>query len=87
MIFSIDLYSTRHNTFILKCFIQSTCTNLDGCQKEGGNFLNSFQKEGGFPRKGGWGVEGGSNPGGNYVEQSIIEKKLTIIRLHRFSIG
>ena len=50
MIFSIDLYSTKRNTFILKCFIQSTFTNLDGCQKKGGNFLNLLQKEGGTPK-------------------------------------
>ena len=34
------------NTFILKCFLQFACTNLDGFQKEGGNFLNFLQKEG-----------------------------------------
>ena len=58
MIFSIDLYST----FILKCFIQFTCTNLDGCQKEKGDFFNLLQTEGGSLRKG----EGGSKPGGNF---------------------
>ena len=74
MIFSIDLYSTKHNTFILNCFIQFTCTNLDGCQKEEGNFLNLLQKEGGTQKGGGGslrkkkGVGGwGSKPGGNYV--------------------
>ena len=56
MIFSIDLYSTKRNTFILAYFIQFTCTNLDGCQKEEGNFFNWLQKEGGtqkvgFPHK------------------------------------
>ena len=30
----------------LKCFSQFTYTNLDGFQKEGGNFLNLLQKEG-----------------------------------------
>ena len=40
---------------------------MDGSQKEGGNFLNLLQKEGGtqkggFPQK-----RGGSNPRGNYV--------------------
>ena len=64
----------NHNTFILKCFLQLACTNLDGSQKEGGNFLNLHQKEG-VPRKGvvssekGWGG-GGSNPGGNYEIQT-----------------
>ena len=72
----------KHNTFILKCFSQFTCTDLDGSQKEGGDFLNLLQKEGGdflnllqkegVPRKGGgWGgwfpqKSGGSNPRGNY---------------------
>ena len=31
----IVYYQTKHNTFILKCFIQFTCTNLDASQKEG----------------------------------------------------
>ena len=65
---------TKRNTFILKCFLQFTCTNLDGCQKEGGNFLNLLQEEGvakkGWGRGGGGGSlrkEGGApNPGGNY---------------------
>ena len=34
------------NTFILKCFIQFTSTNVDGSQKERGNFFNLLQKEG-----------------------------------------
>ena len=29
-----------------------TCTNLDGSRKEGGNFLNLFQKEGGTHKEG-----------------------------------
>ena len=37
----------KRNTFILKCFLQFTCTNLDGSQKEGGNFINLLQKGGG----------------------------------------
>ena len=46
----------KRNTFILKCFLQLTCSSLDGSQKEGDNFLNLFQKEegsqkGGFPQK------------------------------------
>ena len=52
MIFLIDLYSTKHNTFILKCFSQITCTNMDGSRKEGGNFLNLLQKDG-YPERGG----------------------------------
>ena len=66
----------KRNTFILKCFIQFTSTNLDGFQKEGGNFLNLLQKEGvprkvGFPRK-----SGGSNPGGNYgIRESMVGEK------------
>ena len=53
----------KHNTFILKCFLQLACTNLDCSQKEGGHFLKRS-----VPRKGG-GVpseKGGSNTGGNY---------------------
>ena len=61
MIFSVDLHSTNRNIFILKSFKQFTCTNLDGCQEEGGNFFNLLQKEGvprngkGFPQKRGGG--------------------------------
>ena len=69
----------KHNTFILKCFSQFTCTDLDGSQKEGGDFLNLLQKEGGdflnllqkegVPRRGKRFPQkrGDSNPGGNYV--------------------
>ena len=57
VIFSIDLYKTKRNTFTLKCFTQSTGTNLDDCQKEGVTFLICFRKSGGgggvVPRKGG----------------------------------
>ena len=60
MIFSIDLvYSVKRNTFILKCFLQFTCTSLDGSQKEESNFLNLLQKERGVPRKGGFLRKGG----------------------------
>ena len=50
----------KRDTFILKCFLQFTCTNLDGSQKDGGNILNLLQKEGGpsEKKKGG----GGSTP-------------------------
>ena len=62
----------KRNTFILNCFIQFTCTNLDGSRKEGGNFLNLFQKGGGTHKEGrGWvpsEKEGGSNSGGNYAQ-------------------
>ena len=46
----IDLYSTKRNTFILKCFIQFTCTNFDGCQKEGVIIFICFRKRE-FPQK------------------------------------
>ena len=65
MIFSIDLYYkiyivyTKCNSFILKCFIQFACTNLDGSKEEVGNFLNLLKKEG-VPSE-----KGGSNPGGD----------------------
>ena len=42
----------KHNTFILKCFLQFTCTNVDGSQKEGVTFQICFRKTG-IPRKGG----------------------------------
>ena len=57
------------NTFILKYFLQFTCTNMDGSQKEGGNFLNLLLKEGSSLRKSGGGG-GGANPGGNYDSHS-----------------
>ena len=44
----------KRNTFILKCFLQFTCTNLDGCQKEWDNFLNLLQKEGCNQKRGGF---------------------------------
>ena len=34
-----------------KCFIQFACINLDGSQKEGGNFFNLLQKEGGSQKR------------------------------------
>ena len=79
MICSIDLYSMKRKTFILKYFIQFTSTNLDGRQKEGGNFFNLLQEEGGYPergRGGGWGFhlpseKGGSKPGGNIAHMYI----------------
>ena len=55
----------KHNTFILKCFLQFTCANLDGSQKEGSNFLNLLEKEGVLIK--GWGWGGGFNPGENYT--------------------
>ena len=75
MIFSIDSYGMKCNTFILKRFLQFTCTNSDGSQKERGIFLNLLQKErvtqkGGKGWRGGGGVTsikvGGSSPGGSY---------------------
>ena len=42
---------TKCNSFILKRFIQFACTNLGGCQKEWGNFLNSSEREG-YPERG-----------------------------------
>ena len=48
----LSIYSTTHNTFVLKCFLQFAYSNLDGSQKVGGNFLNLLQ-EGGYPERGG----------------------------------
>ena len=45
---------TKCNSFILKRFIQFACTNLGGCQKEWGNFLNLLQKERGTQKGGGF---------------------------------
>ena len=59
-------YSTKRNTFILKCFLQFTCTDLVGSQKEGGNFLNLLKKEGGTQKRGVPQKREGSNPVGNY---------------------
>ena len=74
MIFSVDAYSTKCNTFILKCFIkcfiQFTCTNLEGCQKEGGNFFNLLQKKGGVQK--GRGEGGGGMPN---LEETMHAKK------------
>ena len=69
----------KHNTYILKCFLQFACTNLDGSQKEGGNFLNFHQKEG-VTQKGEGGErvpseKGGSNPGVNYAGQVLLVPK------------
>ena len=41
----------KRNTLILECFSQFTCTNLDGSQKEEGNFLNLLQKDGGTQKE------------------------------------
>ena len=88
MIFSIDLCSTKRNNFILKCFIQFTCTNLGACQNEGDNFFNLLQKEE-VPRKGGFPQKRGrsSKPGRNYgyncsklqrYKENICNKKLSV---------
>ena len=58
----LNILSTKRSTFILKRFLQFASTNLDGCQKEGGKFLNLLHREGGSLRK----KSGG--PTGNCVE-------------------
>ena len=67
----------NHNTFILKCFLQLACTNLDGSQKEGGNFLNLHQKEG-VPRKGVVSSEKGWGGGGVPTLEETMKSKLTL---------
>ena len=52
MILSINLGQYETNTFILKCFLQFTCTNLDGSQKKGVAFKICFRKRG-YPERGG----------------------------------
>ena len=42
----------KHNTSFLKCFIEFTCTNLDGSQKEGVTFKFASEREG-YPESGG----------------------------------
>ena len=49
MIFSIDLCSSKCNTFILKCFIPFTCTNLNGSEKDGGSLRKRGRGRGGVP--------------------------------------
>ena len=68
----MTLYGTKRNTFILKCFLQCTCTNLDCSQKEGGNFLSSLQKEGGTQKGVVPSEKGGSNPGGNHADRFLM---------------
>ena len=82
MIFSIDFYSTKRNTFILKCFIQFTCSNLDDCQKEEGNFFNLFQKEGDIQKGVGVGGLGGSLRKGGVPK---LEETMTCGRLQCLS--
>ena len=53
----------------LNCFLQFTCTNLDGSQKEAGNFLNLFQKEGGTQK--------GRVPSENGGVPTLVETMLT----------
>ena len=67
----------KRNTFILKCFLQFICTNLDGSQKEGGNFLNLLQKQG-IPRKGGAssGKGGGFQPWRKLWKQEFLKNRL-----------
>ena len=44
---------SKRNTFILKCFLQFTCINLDGSQKEGVTFKFFSERGGGYPERGG----------------------------------
>ena len=86
----LSIYSTTHNTFVLKCFLQFACSNLDGSQKVGGNFLNLLQ-EVGYPERGG----GVSNPGGNHVSyfrpvniaKSLIKNSFFIEHLQKQSLA
>ena len=50
--------------------LQFSCTNLDGSQKEGDNFLNLLQKEGGIQKVRVPSEKGGSKLGGNYDNNS-----------------
>ena len=75
VIISIDFYSTKSNTLILKCFMQFTYTILDGWQNEGITFLICFRKRG-YPERGVPSEKGGSNPGGNWLD--YYHKKLNV---------
>ena len=67
----------KHNTFILKCFLQFACTDLDGSQKEGGNFLNLHQKERGTQT----GVGGGGGPSENAEGRvTTLEETMCLLR-------
>ena len=68
----LSIVPTKRNTFILKCFLQFTFTNLDGSQKAGVTFLiylREYPERGeGSLRRGG----GGSDPGGNYETFALL---------------
>ena len=75
-------YSTKRNTFILKCFLQFTCTSLDASQKDGGNFFKICFRKRELPRIGGVPSEKrGSNPGGNYDSNMFLLTNLQNIKL------
>ena len=57
------------NTFILKCFLEFACTNLDGSQKEG--VIKFASERGGSLRNGCvWGGGGGST-----LEETVVFKE------------
>ena len=74
MIFAIDVIDVNRrikcNSFLLSCFLQFACTNLDGCQKEGANFLNLLQKEGDHSKT----AEGGGEEGVLTLEETMVTK-------------
>ena len=62
----------KRNNFILQCFKQFTCTNLDGFQKGGSNFLNLLQKElGGTQKAGGFPPPQKKGGGGPTLEETM----------------
>ena len=64
--------------------MQFTCTNLDGSQKEGGNFFNLLQKEGGT-QKGVAGVGGSLRKGRvRTLEETMIYRKYIYIYIDRY---
>ena len=76
----------KHNAFILRCFLQFAWANLDGSQKERGNFLNLHQKEGGT-QKGG--EEVSSERGGPTMEETMVlhahrslKKELSLVKFN-----
>ena len=58
------------NTFILKCFLEFACTNLDGSQKEG--VIKFASERGGSLRNG---CVCGGGWGGSTLEETVVFKE------------
>ena len=73
------------NIFILKCFLQFTCSNLDDSQKQGGNFKFASER-GGSLRKGGVPIQEEAMINNIYEDEkwlgNIVNKKANQICVH-----